>query len=94
MEDLKNFSLTMKKNNCILWIEKEYCNNKHDCFEVGNGSRRTLKRVPEMLDTPPIRNDYAFFNEIKNKETGMSRKILYFFHTHVTISSKHFSISF
>ena len=23
-------------------------------FEVGNGSRRTLKRVPEMMDTPPI----------------------------------------
>lgn len=23
-------------------------------FEVGNGSRHTLKRVPEMMDTPPI----------------------------------------
>ena len=23
-------------------------------FEVGNGSRRTLKRVPEMMATPPI----------------------------------------
>ena len=23
-------------------------------FEVGNGSRRTLKRVPEMMNTPPI----------------------------------------
>lgn len=23
-------------------------------FEVGNGSQHTLKRVPEMMDTPPI----------------------------------------
>ena len=22
--------------------------------EVGNGSRHTLERVPEMMDTPPI----------------------------------------
>ena len=35
-------------------------NSKHDYFEVGNGSRRTLRRVPEMMDTPPIQNDYAF----------------------------------
>jgi hypothetical protein len=33
---------------------------KHCYFEVGNGSRRTLKRVPEMMDTPPIQNDDAF----------------------------------
>ena len=35
-------------------------NSKHDYFEVGNGSRRTLRGVPEMMDTPPIQNDYAF----------------------------------
>lgn len=35
--------------------------DKHDYFEVGNGSRRTLERVPEMMDTPPIQNNCAFF---------------------------------
>ena len=35
-------------------------NSKHDYFEVGNGSRRTLRRVPEMMDTPPIQNNCAF----------------------------------
>ena len=34
--------------------------NEHDYFEVGNGSRRTLRRVPEMMDTSPIQNNYAF----------------------------------
>ena len=29
--------------------------------EVGNGSRRTLERVPEMMDTPPIQSDCAFY---------------------------------
>nr|DAK77417.1 MAG TPA: hypothetical protein [Caudoviricetes sp.] len=29
-------------------------------FEVGNGSRHTLKRVPEMMDTPPIQNNNDF----------------------------------
>lgn len=36
---------------------------KHDYSEVGKGSRHTLKRVPEMMDTPPILNDYAFIIE-------------------------------
>lgn len=40
--------------------EKRYDSNEHDCFEVGNGSRHTLKRVPEMLDTPPSQNNHAF----------------------------------
>ena len=35
-------------------------NSKHNYFEVGNGSRRTLQRVPEMMDTPPIQNNCAF----------------------------------
>ena len=35
-------------------------NSKHDYFEVGNGSRHTPKGVPEMMDTPPILNNYAF----------------------------------
>lgn len=39
---------------------KEYVSNEHDYFEVGNGFRHTLKRVPEMMDTPPIRNNCAF----------------------------------
>ena len=30
-------------------------------YEVGNGSRHTPSGVPEMLDTPPSRNNYAFF---------------------------------
>ena len=38
-------------------------NSKHNYFEVGNGSRRTLQRVPEMMDTPPIQSNYAFIYE-------------------------------
>ena len=29
-------------------------------FEVGNGSRHTLKRVPEMMDTSPIQKYLCF----------------------------------
>ena len=41
-------------------MKREYDSNEHDYFEVGNGSRHTLKRVPEMMDTPPILNNCAF----------------------------------
>lgn len=33
----------------------------HNCSEVGNGSRHTLKGVPEMMDTPPILNSYVLY---------------------------------
>lgn len=59
MEDLNRFLLTRYRINSILSIRK-YDNNKRNYFEVGNGSRHTLKRVPEMMDTPPIQNNYAF----------------------------------
>lgn len=52
--------MTLINFGSILYVERTYVNNKHDYFEVGNGSRRTLKRVPEMMDTPPIQNNYAF----------------------------------
>ena len=38
---LKNSILTKQHFNSILWKKREYVNNKHDYFEVGNGSRRT-----------------------------------------------------
>jgi hypothetical protein len=41
-------------------VRREYDSNEHCYFEVGNGSRRTLRRVPEMMDTPPIQNNNAF----------------------------------
>lgn len=41
-------------------MKKEYDIYEHNYFEVGNGSRHTLKGVPEMMDTPPIQNNYAF----------------------------------
>lgn len=44
----------------FLWYSILIIVDKHSYFEVGNGSRHTLKRVPEMMDTPPIRNNYAF----------------------------------
>lgn len=47
--------------NSILYARNEYVNSKRSYFEVGNGSRRTLQRVPEMMDTPPIQNNYAFY---------------------------------
>lgn len=59
MEDLNRFLLTRYRINSMLSIRK-YDNNKRNYFEVGNGSRHTLKRVPEMMDTPPIQNNYAY----------------------------------
>ena len=58
--DSKKSLLTHHKKNSILELSKEYSNTKHDYSEVGNGSRRTLHRVPEMMDTPPILNNDAF----------------------------------
>lgn len=52
---IDNFVLS-KYTTLYIHIHK----NKHNYFEVGNGSRHTLIRVPEMLDTPPSRNNYAF----------------------------------
>ena len=42
-------------------MRREYNSNKHSYFEVGNGSRHTLRRVLEMMDTPPIQSDCAFY---------------------------------
>ena len=38
-------------------------------LRFGKGSRHTLKRVPEMMDTPPIQNDYAFIISCKKVDS-------------------------
>ena len=48
-------------------MKATYVSNKCNYFEVGNGSRRTLQRVPEMMDTPPIQNNDAFIINMRNK---------------------------
>ena len=82
MEDLKNLMLTKIVMNSILYIRNEYVNSKRSYFEVGNGSRHTLQRVPEMMDTPPIQNNYAFIlikkEQIKHCQLNSSFILLFF----------------
>jgi len=42
-------------------LKRNHDSDTHDCLEVGNGSRHTLERVPEIMDTLPILNNYAFY---------------------------------
>ena len=55
-------------------MKREYVNSKYIYFEVGNGSRHTLKRVPEMMDTPPILNKCAFIMLVTLLNVLLSKK--------------------
>lgn len=57
---LREFSIDSNQNEQYIIDVNKYDNIKRSYFEVGNGSRRTLQRVPEMMDTPPIQNNYAY----------------------------------
>lgn len=75
--DIKDLEIFRSKG-----LPAHMVNSKHDYFEVGNGSRRTLQRVPEMMDTPPIRNNCAFIFTIKTIISGdLSTRISPFYCT-------------
>lgn len=48
-------------------------------LRFGKGSRRTLQRVPEMMDTPPIQNNYAFsiYNDKHQRKESNPPVVLY-----------------